>query len=119
MRHVHSTVVGIALFIQLFLPANLGLAQAGQETTRQQATTGKPTGVDLLNACEAYARFNSKAPNLTTDDLVGAMACLSYVNGFHDASMTMQILYQGHFQAFAASDAYIIQVMVQPESSWL
>jgi len=55
MRQVHCAVVGIALLVQLFLPTNLGLAQAGQETTRQQATAGKPTGVDLLNACEAYS----------------------------------------------------------------
>lgn len=90
----------------MFLPVNAGLALASQETARQEATTGMSTGVDLLNQCEAASRVVGKAPNLTTNDLVGAASCLGYLHGFNEASIMIQILYRGRFHAFAASDAY-------------
>jgi hypothetical protein len=82
MRHVHSAVVGIALLVQLFLPANLGLAQASQESAKE------PTGNEFLRDCTYTLRLLDGDSQLTREELSIAYHCSGYLQGFVDGYTT-------------------------------
>ena len=80
MRNVYRAV-GIALLIQLVLPANLGLAQTIQPPPSQGVIA---TGNGLLHSCTPMIRLFDGGSHFTPDELTPGFLCLGYITGFID-----------------------------------
>jgi len=81
MRHLQSSVAGIALLAQLFLPMNVGSTKAAQKPT---ATQDMPTGSELLEDCEQAMRVIDGDTTLTDKEWVDGSHCTGYILGVVD-----------------------------------
>ncbi|MBZ5539149.1 MAG: hypothetical protein LAN61_01385 [Acidobacteriia bacterium] len=81
MRHVQSAIVGMVLFVQLFLSANLGSTKAAQKPTVDQ---DMPTGNELLHDCKQAMRAIDGDTTLTDLEFVDASHCTGYILGVVD-----------------------------------
>ena len=81
MRNLQSAVLGMALLIRLFLPANTGSAQENQPLPSQDAIA---TGNGLLHSCTPMVRFFDGSLQLTHEELTSGFLCLGYISGFAD-----------------------------------
>lgn len=92
-RHAYRGVIGIALLVQMFLPANLGLALASQETAQDQ----NMAGVGLLRDCnDAMQLFDNPGSNPTASYASAGM-CMGYLRGFIAGHISTESFYQARF----------------------
>jgi hypothetical protein len=95
MRHLQNAVIGVALLVQLFLPANLGLALASQQT----APSDPYSGIELLRQCKDAIR-ESDPGNPPTPS--GAL-CVGYLGGFIAGAIVTEKFYQAQSHSLPLS----------------
>jgi hypothetical protein len=93
-RCVNRAVIGVAL-LQLFLPVNLNLALASQETAPDDAYTG----VELLRQCKDAIREGDPGYIPTPS---GTM-CIGYLAGFIAGSIVTERFYQAQSRSLHPS----------------
>jgi Rap1a immunity proteins len=78
---IYRAVVGIALLVQLFLPAKIGSAQENQSLPSQDDVR---TGNGLLQNCAPSVRFFDGGSPLTDDERTSGYVCAGYLTGFEE-----------------------------------
>jgi len=78
MQRINAALAGIALLVELLMPANLG------SQTQQKAVQHEQTGNEFLRDCTNTLRLLDGDLQLTGDELSVAFHCGGYLLGFID-----------------------------------